>query len=107
MVNGLGKLKDAKLYPGGGREWDWRETNTQHDPGIQVLDVQELLDKGAEYVVLSKGMLNRLKTAKETIEFLESKKIEYYIAESPEAVRKYNHIVQEGKAVGGLIHSTC
>ena len=29
-VEGLGELKDAKLWPGGGREWDWTETGTQH-----------------------------------------------------------------------------
>ncbi len=34
-VEGLGKGKDFKLYPGGGRAWDWAETNTQHVPGIQ------------------------------------------------------------------------
>jgi hypothetical protein len=32
-VEGLGSGKDFKLYPGGGREWDWRETNTEHSPG--------------------------------------------------------------------------
>ena len=48
--------KDAKLFPGGSREWNWRETNTEHVPGIQPADVQELLDHGAEAVVLSRGM---------------------------------------------------
>lgn len=27
-------FKDAKLYPGGAREWDWRETGTDHDPAF-------------------------------------------------------------------------
>jgi hypothetical protein len=36
--------KDAKLFPGGSREWNWRETGTNHVPGIQPTDVQELLD---------------------------------------------------------------
>jgi len=46
VVEGLGSGKDFKLYPGGGREWDWRETNTEHVPGIQHADVQELLENG-------------------------------------------------------------
>lgn len=25
-VEGIGEGKDFKLYPGGGREWDWSET---------------------------------------------------------------------------------
>ncbi len=29
-----GPFKDAKLYPGGAREWDWNETGTSHEPGI-------------------------------------------------------------------------
>jgi hypothetical protein len=48
--------KDAKLFPGGSREWSWRETKTSHKPGIQIVDVQELLEHGATVVVLSRGM---------------------------------------------------
>ena len=33
-VEGLGAGKDFKLYPGGGREWDWSETGMRHAPGI-------------------------------------------------------------------------
>ena len=47
-VEGLGELKDAKLWPGGGREWDWTDTGTQHHPGIQPGDVRELLDHDPE-----------------------------------------------------------
>ena len=43
-VDGHGTIKDAKLYPGGARAWDWRETGTRHDPGIQPADVAELVD---------------------------------------------------------------
>jgi hypothetical protein len=42
-VEGIGAGKDFKLYPGGGREWDWNETGTRHSPGIQPADVEELL----------------------------------------------------------------
>ena len=31
-VAGLGDGKDFKLWPGGGRAWDWRETGTHHRP---------------------------------------------------------------------------
>jgi len=40
--------KDAKLFPGGSCEWNWRETATEHVPGIQIADVQELLDRGRQ-----------------------------------------------------------
>ena len=38
-----GTFKDAKLWPGGARAWDWSETGTRHEPGIQPADVAELL----------------------------------------------------------------
>ena len=69
-VEDAGTFRDAKLFPGGAREWDWRETGTEHTPGIQPADVRELLDHGATTVVLSRGMLKRLGTCPETIELL-------------------------------------
>ena len=62
--------KDAKLFPGGSREWNWRDTGTAHRPGIQIADVQELLDHGAKVVVLSRGMAECLYVPRETLEFL-------------------------------------
>ena len=60
-IDGYGAVKDAKLYPGGARAWDWRETGTRHGPGIQPADVVELLDRGASVVVLSTGVFQRLR----------------------------------------------
>jgi hypothetical protein len=45
-VAGGRRFKDAKLFPGGSREWDWSETGTDHVPGIQSEDVEELLEHG-------------------------------------------------------------
>ena len=50
--------KDAKLFPGGSREWNWRETGTEHVPGIQPADVQELLDHGARLWCFPEGWRN-------------------------------------------------
>ena len=33
-IEDVGTGKDFKLYPGGGRDWDWSETGTRHVPGI-------------------------------------------------------------------------
>lgn len=52
-VNGVGAFRDAKVFPGGAREWDWNETGTTHEPGIQPADVAELLDHGPTTIVLS------------------------------------------------------
>lgn len=105
-VEGQGAFKDGKLYPGGAREWDWRETGTRHVPGIQAADLRELLEHGVEVVVLSKGMLERLQVCPETLELLKRKGIPAHVLPTGDAVRLYNELAAEQK-VGGLFHSTC
>jgi hypothetical protein len=96
-----------KLWPGGGRAWDWSETGTHHDPGIQVLDVEELLDHGSKVVVLTRGMELMLQTQQETLDYLSTKGIAHHVVETREAVQLYNELVAQGERVGGLFHSTC
>jgi hypothetical protein len=98
--------KDAKLFPGGSREWNWRETGTNHVPGIQPRDVQELLDHGAAVVVLSRGMKKCLAVPHETLEFLKEKQIETHVLPTPEAAKLYNQLAEK-ESVGGLFHTTC
>ncbi len=105
-LEGGNRLRDAKLFPGGSRGWDWRETGTQHSPGIQPADVEELLQNGARHLVLSKGMDNRLRVAPETLSMLEQKEVTVEILQTEAAVRRYNEL-RENSAVGGLFHSTC
>lgn len=33
-VEGYGTFKDAKIYPGDAREWDWNKTGTRHSSSI-------------------------------------------------------------------------
>ena len=101
-----GSFKDVKLFPGGAREWDWRETGTNHSPGIQPADVEELLAHGATAVILATGMLGRLGVCPATLEMLETRGIAVHVAKTEEAVRLYDELREE-HAVGALIHSTC
>ena len=106
-VDGVDPGKDFKLYPGGGRAWDWTETNTHHVPGIQPADVEELLAHGSEIVVLSRGMELALHTAPETIALLKQRHVPYHLEETNAAVALYNQLAAARKHVGGLFHSTC
>jgi len=99
-------FKDAKLFPGGAREWDWRETGTNHEPGIQPSDVDELLENGATTVVLSKGHHERLQVTLDTLRMLEDRGVFTYVQQTGEAVDLYNEL-REAEKVGALIHSTC
>jgi hypothetical protein len=106
VVAGLPAGKDFKLYPGGGRAWDWSENGTQHEPGILPADVGELLDHGADVIVLSRGMHLRLQTAPATLRLLEERSITVHQAETTQAVALYNELTAT-RAVAGLFHSTC
>jgi hypothetical protein len=57
-VEGGRRFKDAKLFPGGSREWDWSETGTDHVPGIQPADVEELLEQGAKWLCSPRGFMS-------------------------------------------------
>ena len=105
-VEGLGTFKDVKLFPGGARPWDWSETGTEHSPGIQIADVEELLEKGAVEVVLTQGVLGMLKVMSETITALETKGIIVHIYKTNQAAEVYNQLAED-RLVGGLFHSTC
>lgn len=98
--------KDVKLFPGGSRAWDWNETGTRHVPGIQPADTRELLDHGADIIVLSRGINKRLQTCQKTKAFLEERGCQYFILQSERAVEKYNSL-RGSELVGALIHSTC
>jgi hypothetical protein len=105
-VDGCPPFKDAKLYPGGAREWDWNETGTRHAPGIQPADIAELLEHGVSVVVLSKGIQERLGVCTETLKILEERGIPAHVLQTEKAVRLYNELREKAPA-GGLFHSTC
>jgi hypothetical protein len=106
-VEGRGAaLRDAKLYPGGSREWDWNETGTRHAPGVSPADVEELLERGAAVVVISRGFYGRLGVREETLSMLEGRGVDVHVLLTEEAVSLYNQL-REAERVGALIHSTC
>jgi hypothetical protein len=98
--------KDAKLFPGGSRDCNWRDTNTSHRPGIQIADVQELLELGSKIIVLSRGMAECLHVPRETLDFLKARQIPVHVLPTQHAVSLYNKLAQT-EAVGGLFHTTC
>jgi hypothetical protein len=105
-VEGHPPFKDAKIFPGGAREWDWRETGTRHVPGIQPADVRELIEHGAKAVVLSKGIWQRLQVCPGTLELLAKNDIQVEVLQTEDAVNRFN-MLRESMPVGGLFHSTC
>jgi hypothetical protein len=106
-VEGVGKLRDAKLWPGGGRAWDWNETGTQHRPGIQPTDLMELLEHGPDVVVLSRGRQQRLDTSPAALSLLEARDVTVIRDETSAAIAAYNRLALQGRRVAALVHTTC
>lgn len=106
-VESLGRGKDFKLWPGGGRPWDWKETGTAHSPGILVDDLEELVERGCQTIVLARGVFSRLKVSDKALSYLEKQGIETIATDTNRAVQVYNDCIAKGLAVGGLFHSTC
>ncbi|XP_051895868.1 mth938 domain-containing protein-like [Pristis pectinata] len=99
--------KDCKVWPGGNRTWDWRETGTRHRPGVQPADVNEIINKGIQIIVIGRGMEEALQVPEETLAFIRSKGINALVLQTEKAVAQYNKLVKDGVAVGGIFHSTC
>jgi hypothetical protein len=106
-IEGLGRFRDAKLWPGGGRPWDWRETGTDHQPGIQPADVMELLEHDPDLVVLGSGRQGRLGLCAETLSLLEQRGVEAVREDTGAALETYRAAASEGRRVAGLFHTTC
>jgi len=83
-----------------------RETHTSHNQGIQIADVQELLDHGSKVVVLSRGMAECFHVPRETLDFLKERQIPVHVLPTQHAVALYNKLA-ENEPVGGLFHTTC
>jgi hypothetical protein len=100
-------FKDCKIWPGGARTWDWGETGTNHSPGIQLADIEEILDYDIDVLVMTRGTLGRLNVCAETEEVLRKQGVPYHIEKTKKAVQLFNELTKQGKRVGGVFHSTC
>jgi hypothetical protein len=99
-------FKDVKCWPGGARAWDWNETGTHHTPGIQPADVRELVEHGAEAVVLAQGFHERLQVQDATLDWLRDQGVDTHVLDTEAAVARYNEL-RTTQPTGALIHSTC
>jgi hypothetical protein len=106
-VEGVGELRDGKLWPGGARGWDWNETGTQHRPGVQAADLIELLEHDPDVVVLSRGRQLRLEASPAALSLLEEHEVAVVRDETSAAIDEYNRLVADGCRVAGLFHTTC
>jgi hypothetical protein len=107
IIDATGRtFKDARLFPGGVEEWDWRRTGTRHDPGIQIADLDDLLTTKPDVVILSRGVDLVLQVPHATIAHARAHAKTVLVLQSEEAVAEYNRRIANERMIA-LIHSTC
>jgi hypothetical protein len=99
-------FKDARLYPGGAEDWDWRKTGTRHEPGIQVADIEDLLALRPALVILTRGVNLVLQVPERTLAWVRAAGSDVVALQSEEAVAEYNRRARRERVVA-LVHSTC
>ncbi|XP_059362934.1 mth938 domain-containing protein [Carassius carassius] len=99
--------KDCKVWPGGSRAWDWRETGTDHYPGVQPADLEEVLRKGVQMLIIGRGMSEALQVPPSTLDYVKKQGVDIRLFQTEQAVKEYNALVGQGAKVGGVFHSTC
>lgn len=89
-----------------GKRMGLEKTGTQHVPGIQPADLYEFIDQVDE-VILTRGVEHVLQVPQETIDYVKSKGKECHTGQTADMVELFNTLVDQGKKVGGVFHSTC
>ncbi len=106
VVAGDRTFKDARLFPGGAEEWDWRKTGTRHDPGIQTTDLADLLAMKPDVIILSRGVDLVLQVPQAKIDYAKAHAPTVLVLQSEQAIAEYNKRIASERIVA-LIHSTC
>ncbi len=103
----LYNFKDCKVWPEGASNWDWNETGTTHETGIQPGDIKEILAHDIEVMVLARGFDLKMKVSSAAEELLKTMGIKYHVHDTEKAVALFNSLIQQNKRTGGIFHSTC
>ncbi|CAL8363086.1 unnamed protein product [Merluccius merluccius] len=79
----------------------------EHHPGVQPADVEEVLSRGVDTLVIGSGMNEMLQVQTSTLDLLRQKGVVVKVLQTEKAVAEYNDLVGRGARVGGVFHSTC
>ena len=101
--------RDCKLFPGGSMEWDWKLTNLHHQPGIGIVDLDDVKPyiDASTIILLSKGRCEKLGITNELVEYLKNNGHEYLILKTENLIDVYNQFRSSGRSIVALIHTTC
>ena len=103
VAKGVAYTHDIKIIHGTViPEW-WRKSGHQ----VGVDDVKDLLESRAGILVFGTGTYGRLKLTSTLRAHLEKSGIAWIEKNTPEAVKIFNRLFEEGKQVSAGFHLTC
>ncbi|XP_018591682.1 mth938 domain-containing protein isoform X2 [Scleropages formosus] len=79
----------------------------KHYPGVQPADLEEILKKGVDILVIGRGMSEALQVPSSTLDYVRQQGVNVKVFQTEKAVREYNTLAGQGAKVGGVFHSTC
>ena len=70
-------------------------------------EIEQLLRNNPEIVVVGTGQSGILQLEKPFLEKMKQSRVQVIAKTTPKAMKKYNHLVKQGRTVNALIHTTC
>ncbi len=104
------KEKDVMLRGKKAVVWNWKVTGMSHIPGVRPGDITDFIQSPnlPKTVIFSRGFELALEITNETLFFCARNGIKVELAQTTEAVERYNELVETmGDDLVGFIHSTC
>ena len=103
IVNGKSYTSDLIIFP------DSIETNWRRKKGhsLQLEDLKLVLENNVENLVIGTGKYGLVKVPEDLIMKLSSKNINVIVEKSPDAVIRFNELVEKKAKVAGAFHLNC
>ena len=102
-INGHSYHADVIITPDKVIDTWWRKQG--HN--LQIDDLDEILKKEPEILIIGTGFYGRMQVPAETLKFLEQRGIQARIAKTSEAVTDFNELQKKYAKIVAALHLTC
>ena len=103
VVNGITYTNDIKIIQGKVIPTWWRKKGHQ----VNIEDIKDIIDAGADILVLGKGKPGMMKSTPSLREFLKQNHIDLIEEKTSRAIKTFNRLYKQGKNVCAGFHLTC
>jgi len=102
-IDGRRYGSDVIIYPDRVEDTWWRREGHR----LQVQDLSDVFAARPEVLVVGQGKPGLMSVPESTREAVAERGIELVVARTPEACRRYNELLLEGRRVVAALHLTC